>query len=76
AESLAGEGFWFSLGLSGLTEEILGSVSHDRLLLETDDTQGSIADVYLRFSELTLYRTAQCRELIRTNFNNLFREGN
>lgn len=76
AESLAGEGFWFSLGLSGLRDEILESVSHDRLLLETDDTEGSIADVYVRLSALADQDAGQSAELIRTNFNNLFRQGN
>jgi TatD DNase family protein len=75
AESLAAEGFWFSLGITGMKEEILETVSHDRLLLETDDTGGSIADVYLRFSELAHCSGGQCARLIRTNFNNLFREG-
>jgi TatD DNase family protein len=75
AESLAAEGFWFSLGITGLKEEILESVSHERLLLETDDTGGSIADVYLRFAELSHCDAGQCAVLIRTNFNNLFREG-
>jgi TatD DNase family protein len=75
AESLAAEGFWFSLGITGLKEEILESVSHERLLLETDDTGGSIADVYLRFAELYHCNGGQCAGLIRTNFNNLFREG-
>ncbi|MCU0377946.1 MAG: TatD family hydrolase [Bacteroidales bacterium] len=72
AETLAGKGFWFSLGLSGLKKEILDSISYDRLLLETDDTVGSITNVYLRLMELTHRQAVQITELIKANFNNLF----
>jgi Tat protein secretion system quality control protein TatD with DNase activity len=72
---LAEEGFWISLGTGGITPEILSVVSRDRILLETDDTTGSIADVYTLFA-----KTVQCSEeeisgLIRNNFNTLFNFG-
>lgn len=75
AASLADEGFWFSFGLKGLTKELLDSIAHERILLETDDTQGTIADVYRAFSEMAQYEFGKATDLIRSNFNNLFETG-
>lgn len=75
AASLADEGFWFSLGLKGLKKELLDVVSHERILLETDDTQGEIANVYRAFSEVAQYEYSKASDLIRSNFNNLFKRG-
>lgn len=71
AESLAEEGYWFSLGARGLTPEILASVSHERLLLETDDSGREIAEVYRLFSAAAGYDEQGAERLIRTNFNTL-----
>jgi TatD DNase family protein len=73
ASSLADAGMWFSLGIRGLTEELLRVIPPERLLLETDDSGGSIEDVYRSCAELTGRDARVLSELIRTNFNNLFK---
>ncbi|MRR21071.1 TatD family deoxyribonuclease, partial [bacterium] len=50
AASLSGEGFWFSLGVKGLTPGVIASVSNERLLLETDDSGLDISEVYSQFA--------------------------
>jgi len=72
AATLADAGLWFSLGMKGLTEEVLSLIPEERLLLETDDSKGNIKDVYKGYSELTGKDVTEVTELIRTNFNNLF----
>ena len=72
AASLAKEGFWFSLGKEGITTEILNAVSHDRIMLETDDSGRSIADIYRLFAVTVACSEAEAEELIRENFKSLF----
>ena len=71
AASLAGEGFWFSLGAKGLTAEVLESVSHEKLLLETDDSGQQIAEVYHHFEAAAGYDEQSAERLVRNNFNSL-----
>ncbi|MBE0668407.1 MAG: TatD family hydrolase, partial [Bacteroidales bacterium] len=73
ALSLADEGYCFSLGMKGLTEEVLKIIPEDRLLLETDDSGGSIAEVYRHYTGLTGKEAGELSDLIRSNFNNLFK---
>lgn len=73
AASLAAEGYWFSLGARGVTPDVLSSVSHDRLLLETDDSGMPVAEVYRLFSEVADYDEVAAQELILNNFNSLFK---
>jgi len=73
ALTLADEGYWFSLGVKGLTQEVLKIIPEDRLLLETDDSGGTIADVYRHYSGLTGKEAGGLSDRIRTNFNNLFK---
>lgn len=75
AASLSGDGFWFSLGAQGVNREILKVISHDRILLETDDTGGSIADVYRLFAMTAGYDEEKAVSLIKVNFNSLFKFG-
>ncbi|MDM8002635.1 MAG: TatD family hydrolase [Bacteroidota bacterium] len=72
AASLAGEGFWFSLGAKGVTPEVLASVSHERLLLETDESGIEIPEVYRLFAAAAGYSAQQAENLIKRNFNSLF----
>jgi len=72
AASLAEEGFWFSLGTKGMTPEVLASVSHQRLLLETDDSGREISEVYSLFGAAAGYEDRRAETLIRNNFNSLF----
>mgnify|MGYP000963228390 CR=1 FL=1 len=71
AASLAEEGFWFSLGAEGLTAEVLESVYHEKLLLETDDSGRQIAEVYHLFESVTGYDEQRAERLVRNNFNSL-----
>lgn len=73
AATLAGDGFWFSLGTRGITAEILKVISHERILLETDESGGSIADVCRLFALKAGYDEDAAAGLIRSNFNSLFR---
>jgi len=75
AASLAEEGFWFSLGSGGITTEILKVIDQDRIFLETDDTTGSIAEVYSLFAETYGCSEEAVAGLIRNNFNTLFNFG-
>lgn len=73
AASLAEEGFWFSLGTKGITADVLGAVSHERLLLETDDSGESVSAVYSSFAATAGYDEASAEQLIRNNFNSLLK---
>ncbi len=72
AASLAAKGFWFSLGAKGITPAILGVISHDRIFLETDETDGSISEVYSMFAGAAGYDEDTTAALIKRNFNSLF----
>ncbi|MCK7538247.1 MAG: TatD family hydrolase [Marinilabiliales bacterium] len=56
----------------GITGEILRVIPRERILLETDDTTGSIADVYRLFAETDGCSEEAVSGLIRKNFNALF----
>jgi len=71
AASLAEEGFWFSLGAGGVNPEVLKALSYERILLETDDSGNSIAEVYRLFAEAAGYDEEGAERLIRNNFNSL-----
>jgi len=71
AASLADEGFWFSLGTGGLKPDVLKAVSHERILLETDDSGEQIAEVYRKFGEVAGYADEATERLMLRNFNSL-----
>jgi TatD DNase family protein len=71
AASLADEGFWFSLGKEGLRPDVLKAVSHERILLETDDSGEQIAEVYRRFALTAGYDAEAAGRLMISNFNSL-----
>jgi len=72
ASSLADAGMWFSLGIRGLTEEVLSVIPAERLLLETDDSKEDISEVYRSYSAMTNKEDREVSDRIRNNFNNLF----
>lgn len=75
AASLADEDFWFSLGKRGITAEILGVISRERIMLETDDTGEPISEVYNYYADITGSDEETVSGLIRRNFNTLFNFG-
>jgi TatD DNase family protein len=75
AASLADDGLWFSLGARGITAEILKVISHDRILLETDESGGEIADVYSLFARTAGYGEETASRLLKNNFTSLFNYG-
>lgn len=72
ALSLVEAGFWFSLGIKGLTEEVMNVIPAGKLLLETDDSKENIRDVYKGYSAITRKGDREVTEKIRNNFNSLF----
>ncbi len=74
AATLAGEGYWFSLGVKGVKSEIVMALSHERLFLESDDSSESVAPAYTIFSGRAGYETAEAENLFRKNFTQLFQE--
>ncbi len=71
AASLADEGFWLSLGKGGLKPEVLKAVSHERILLETDDSGEHISEVYRLFASTAGFDGEAAERLMRSNFNSL-----
>ena len=71
AASLADEGFWFSLGREGITKEVLGAISNERILLETDVSDEPVAGVYRCFAEAAGCGEEDAVSIIKGNFNNL-----
>ncbi len=71
AASLADNGFWFSLGERGVTREVVAAVSHERLLLETDESVRPVAEIYSLFASIAGYSLPEAEALIRNNFNSL-----
>jgi len=69
AQSLAEEGFLFSLGSEGITSEIVSAIGVERLFLETDDSDKRIEEVYSLFAEVTGIDPEETVRIFRDNFN-------
>jgi len=69
AQNLVEEGFLFSLGMEGLSEEIISAIGTDKLFLETDDSDIGIEEVYLRFTAVTGIEQEEACKILRNNFN-------
>jgi TatD DNase family protein len=72
AQSLAKEGFLFSLGEKGISDDIVEKTGWEKLFPETDDSGSSIKDVYRKFSEVTGKSPEDLIKIFRQNFNNCF----
>lgn len=72
AASLAGKGFWFSLGLQGINMQTIKAINSERILLETDDAMVQVSDVYRLFAETLQCDDVTASDMIRNNFNFLF----
>jgi Tat protein secretion system quality control protein TatD with DNase activity len=51
---------------------VIASISHDRLLLETDDSGLEISEVYRLFTAAAGYDDQGAETLVRNNFKSLF----
>jgi TatD DNase family protein len=72
AASLAGKGFWFSLGPQGINPQVIEVIDRERILLETDDSVKPVSEVYRLFSDTLHCDPEAASDLIRKNFNSLF----
>ncbi len=72
AASLAGKGFWFSLGLRGINIQTITAINRERMLLETDDAMIPVSDVYRLFAGIMKCDDEKASDMIRSNFNSLF----
>jgi TatD DNase family protein len=72
ARTLAAEGFLFSLGMAGITEEIIMATGFDIILPETDASGEQIINVYRKFAEVTGKSQEELSAIFRTNFNHCF----
>jgi TatD DNase family protein len=72
AHTLKEEGFFFSLGLAGISEEIISETGLDIILPETDASGDQIINVYGKFGEITGKKPDELSEIFRRNFNNCF----
>jgi len=72
AANLAKEGFWFSLGIKGITREMLDVIPRERLLLETDDSGMAVSAVYNHYCDVSGIDPDEASDIVRNNFNSLF----
>jgi len=72
ARTLAAEGFYFSLGLNGISDEIIDAAGIDRIMPETDASGEGISKVYSKFSGVTGRSEDELSAIFRCNFNSLF----
>ena len=76
AKSLLDNGFYLSFGKYLLRNPELASVFNyvpkDRFFLETDTIEETIIDVYQKASEIKNIKIEDLKEIIKTNFNQVF----
>lgn len=72
ASDLVSEGFMISLGIEGLSQEVVEAAGLQNILLETDDSGRSISSVYSRFISLTGIGHSELTDRLRDNFNSCF----
>lgn len=72
ARALAAEGFCFSLGLNGISEEVISAAGIDKIMPETDASGEEISEVYGKFVLVTGRSEDELSAIFRRNFNGLF----
>jgi len=72
ARALASEGFLFSLGIAGISDEIISETGFDIILPETDASEEQIINVYRKFADVTGKSMDELSAIFRKNFNGCF----
>jgi TatD DNase family protein len=72
ASDLVSEGFMISLGVEGISPEIVEAAGLQKILLETDDSGRSISSVYSHLAGISGVRLNELIERLRDNFNSCF----
>jgi TatD DNase family protein len=72
ASDLVSEGFMISLGVEGMSPEIVEAAGFRNILLETDDSGRSISSVYSHFAGITGIGQDELIDRLRDNFNSCF----
>ena len=72
ARTLSAEGFCFSLGLNGISEEVISATGIDKIMPETDASGEEISEVYGKFALVTGRSEDELSAIFRCNFNGLF----
>jgi len=72
ASDLVSENFMISLGIEGMSPEIVEAAGMQNILLETDDSGRSIYSVYSRFISITGIGQSELIDRLRGNFNSCF----
>ena len=72
ASDLVSEDFMISLGVEGMSPEIVEAAGLRNILLETDDLGRSISSVYSRFTSITGIGQSELIDRLRDNFNSCF----
>ena len=80
AKSLLDNGFYLSFGKYLLRNpelsEVFDYVPNDRFFLETDTIEETIIDVYQKASNIKNIKIEELKEVIKTNFNQVFNQLN
>jgi TatD DNase family protein len=72
ASDLVSDGFMLSLGLGGILPEVIEAAGLNNILLETDDSDNSIKNVYDNLAQQSGIGIDQVITQIRDNFNRCF----
>jgi TatD DNase family protein len=68
ASELVSEGFMVSLGIRGILPEVIEAAGIDNILLETDDSESSIQDVYRNFVRVSGIGENEVIAIMKSNF--------
>jgi TatD DNase family protein len=72
ASELVSEGFMISLGAGGMAPEVIEAAGMQNILLETDNSDKSIRDVYSNFARVSGIEHDKIIVALRDNFNKIF----
>jgi TatD DNase family protein len=72
ASDLISENFMISLGIEGMSPEVVEAAGMQNILLETDDSGRSISSVYSHLAGITGTGQDELIERLRDNFNSCF----
>ena len=72
ASDLVSDNFMLSLGVEGISPEVVEAAGMQNILLETDDSGRSISSVYSHFTVITGIGQDELIERLRDNFNSCF----